>query len=156
MLAIEEIHQKEQLPFELLLLADPSQNKVLEYVNEGRCYIAKYQQTTIGVMVLCELKGGVLEIKNIAIKELFQRKGFGRQLLRWAFKFAYEKGFERLRIGTGNSSIGQFLLYQKEGFEPVYIVKDFFLENYEEPIFENGIQCKHLLVLEKEIRCSLL
>lgn len=58
-------------------------------------------------------------------------------------------GCTNLITGTGNSRIGQLDLYQKEGFDIPKIVKNFFLKNYKEPIFENGIQYKHRFKLEK-------
>ncbi|GMQ30855.1 hypothetical protein [Algoriphagus confluentis] len=48
---------------------------------------------------------------------------------------------------TNNYS--QLALYQKTGYEIVGIEKDFFIQNYPEPIFENGIPCKHKIILEK-------
>ena len=43
-------------------------------------------------------------------------------------------------------------VYQKEGFEMKEIVKDFFLYNYDKPIYENGIQCKHMIILNKNLK----
>ena len=83
------------------------------------------------------------------MKEAAQGKGIGSTLLRHAVTVARASGFERLIIGTGNSSIRrQLALYQRRGFELCRIERDFFVRNYPEPIFENGIRCKHLVVLE--------
>ena len=35
--------------------------------------------------------------------------------------------------------------YQPEGFRVFAVERDFFLVNYEEPIYENGIQLKEML-----------
>ena len=82
------------------------------------------------------------------MKEAAQGKGIGSGLLRHAVTVARASGFERLVIGAGNSSIRQLALYQKAGFELFRIERDFFVRNYPEPIFEYGIRCKHLVVLE--------
>ncbi|MBT8233378.1 MAG: hypothetical protein KJN84_12165 [Bacteroidia bacterium] len=38
------------------------------------------------------------------------------------------------------------LLKEIQGIE-----KDYFIDNYKQPIFENGIQCKHLIILVKRL-----
>lgn len=93
-----------------------------------------------------------MEVTNIAVDESEQGKGFGKALLRYAELVTRELGFEKLVIGTGNSSLAQLALYQKEGFEIREIQRDFFTMNYTEPIFENGIQCKHMIILEKNLK----
>jgi ribosomal protein S18 acetylase RimI-like enzyme len=103
------------------------------------------------VLVLDTLSPTTLEIKNIAIAEPYQGKGYGKQLLKFAANIAREFRCQQLVIGTGNSSIGQLALYQKVGFDLIRIERNFFTNHYAEPIFENGIQCKHLLVLEKKL-----
>ena len=71
--------------------------------------------------------------------------------MEYALREATEQGFVTVRVGTGNSSLSQLAFYQKRGFEIVAIDRNFFLTHYSEPIWENGIQCKHLLLLEKEL-----
>ena len=148
---ISPLTDSEKIPFDLLELADPSRIQVESYLKTGTCYIAKIDSKIIGVIVLDKLDSKTTEIKNIAIKESEQRKGYGKILLKYSEKISRELGCEKLIIGTGNSSIGQLALYQKEGFELDRIEKNFFLKRYSEPIFENGIQCKHMLILEKKI-----
>jgi aminoglycoside 6'-N-acetyltransferase I len=101
--------------------------------------------------VLDQIDATSIEVKNIAIRECEQGKGFGKALLRYSESVSRELGFEKLVIGTGNSSLGQLALYQKEGFDISRIQKNFFIKNYSEPIFENGIQCKHMVILEKSL-----
>ena len=142
----------EKIPFDLLELADPSRIQIESYLKSGICYIAEFESKVIGVIVLNKVDSTTLEVKNIAIKESEQGKGYGKALLRYSTKVSQESGYKRLIIGTGNSSIGQLALYQKEGFEIDRIEKDFFIKNYSEPIFENGIQCKHMVILEKNLK----
>lgn len=149
---IEQVGSYQQIPFDLLELADPSQIQVNNYVKNGDCYVVRQGTTVIGVTVLNKLNSTSIEIKNIAIKTSFQGKGFGKLLLRYVDKISAQAGYKKLIIGTGNSSIGQLALYQKEGFEISYIKKNFFVENYTDSIFENGIQCKHMIILEKELQ----
>ncbi|WP_081411223.1 GNAT family N-acetyltransferase [Tenacibaculum ovolyticum] len=151
-LNIELLKNKKEIPFDLLQLADPSIDQINDYLKSGKCYIAKLDSQLIGVIVLNKVDSTTIEIKNIAIKESVQGKGFGKVLLRYAYKISKESNFKKLVIGTGNSSINQLALYQKEGFEMSRIDKGFFIRNYKEAIFENGIQCKHMIILEKQLK----
>lgn len=148
-LHIERLAQTEQPPFDLLELADPSREQIHTYLKTGTCYVARIEAETVGVCVLHPLDAACIEVKNIAVKESEQGKGLGKALLGHAEAIGRKLGYEMLVIGTGNSSIGQLALYQKQGFELSRIEKDFFTRNYPEPIFENGIQCKHMVMLEK-------
>ncbi|PWJ41079.1 GNAT family N-acetyltransferase [Sediminitomix flava] len=151
-LHIELLEDLSEAPFELLELADPSREQIMSYLKTGHCYVAILASEVVGVLVLTKIDQTSTEIKNIAVSESAQGKGFGKVLLRYATNICQTKGDHKLIIGTGNSSIGQLALYQKEGFEIKNIKKNFFLDNYDEPIFENGIQCKHMIVLEKDLR----
>ena len=151
-LHIKPLSDTEDIPFDLLELADPSRRQIESYLKNGDCFLAKSGAETVGVMVLNKVDSSTVEIKNIAVRESDQGKGFGKALLKYSEKISRESGFEKLIIGTGNSSIGQLALYQKEGFEMDSIEKEFFVKNYPEPIFENGIQCRHKVVLEKSLK----
>ncbi len=55
-------------------------------------------------------------------------------------------GARRLEVGTGTFGY-QLAWYQREGFRVFAVERDFFLVNYEEPIYENNIQLKDMLRL---------
>ncbi|MCX2745317.1 GNAT family N-acetyltransferase [Mangrovivirga sp. M17] len=151
-LHIKPVTQNRDIPFDLLELADPSRSHINEYLKTGTCYVAKLDTKIVGVLVLDEIDSTRIEIKNIAIVESEQGEGLGKELLRHSEIISRESGYEKLVIATGNSSIGQLALYQKEGFGIKEIDRDFFIRNYTEPIFENGIQCKHKIILEKDLK----
>jgi len=144
---IRPLSHDQSLPMDLLLLADPSKEKVLAYVQSGSCYAAFHAQEVIGVYVLSSLSQHSVEIMNVAVKESWQGKGIGKQLIRHAIAEAKATGFHTIEIGTGNSSIQQLALYQKCGFRLTSIDHDFFLKHYDEPIYENGIQCMDMVRL---------
>lgn len=153
-LNIKQIYENKDIPFDLLELADPSRKQINKYLKLGPCYIAKVDSKMVGVLVLNQIDSTSIEIKNIAIHKSEQGKGFGKALLKYSEKVSQEQGCKKLIIGTGNSSIYQLALYQKVGFEISRIEKDFFINNYNEPIFENGIQCKHMIILEKNLKIT--
>jgi ribosomal protein S18 acetylase RimI-like enzyme len=141
----------ESPPYHLLLLADPSKEMIDSYLEDAEMYIAESGNNMVGVYVLYPLSPATVEIKNIAIDSPLQGQGIGKILLMSASTMAKEKGFETITIGTSNASIAQLYLYQQQGFEITGIKKNFFLDNYSEPIYENGIQCKHMLMLTKQL-----
>ncbi|SDM88118.1 GNAT family N-acetyltransferase [Sediminibacillus halophilus] len=149
-----EIHQitdKKMVPMNLLLLADPNQQIVENYLGDGYCYGAYQRGNLIGVYVLIKKSSGIAEIANIAVQPDRQNEGIGRKLIEHAIGEAKNLGFEHIEIGTGNSSIGQLALYQKCGFHMQTIIKDFFTDNYDEPIEENGITCRDMIRLSKQL-----
>lgn len=149
---IEQLKDLSRAPYDLLLMADPSREMIESYLSKGVCYVAKKASEMVGVVVLTERDARVIEIMNIAVKASEQGQGLGRTLLDYCEKMSRDAGYGRLVIGTGNSSIAQLILYQKAGFEITDIQKDFFVTQYKEPIIENGIHCKHKIVLEKRIQ----
>jgi ribosomal protein S18 acetylase RimI-like enzyme len=78
-------------------------------------------------------------------------KGIGKQLVLHAIETARSRGNKTIEIGTGNSGIGQLALYQKCGFRIVGVDIDFFVRHYSEAIYENGIQCRDMIRLSKDL-----
>lgn len=128
----------------ILLEADPSVERVRSYLEHSKCYVAALDVEEIGAYVLKELSLGIYELMNIAVAPEFQRRGHGSELLSHAVNSAKDLGAHRLELGTGTFGY-QLAYYQKAGFRPFSLEVGFFLENYEEPIFENGIQHKDMI-----------
>lgn len=150
-LKIRKLNKKEKIPMDLLLLADPSEKMIHNYLKQGVCFVGELDGQIIGVFVLSQQEPNIVEIMNIAVDEDYQGKGIGKQLIHHAIKSAREEAYQTIEIGTGNSSIGQLTLYQKCGFRIVGIDRDFFVRNYPEPIYENGIHCRDMIRLVKEL-----
>lgn len=141
----------EEPPMNLLLSADPSKEKVDEYLKKGSCYVLG-EEEIVGVYVLLEISHDTVEIMNVAVSEQMQGKGLGKQLILDALEKAKEAGYEEIVIGTGNSSLNQLALYQKCGFRITSIDRDFFIRNYKEEIYENGIRCVDMIRLSMDLR----
>ena len=138
-------------PMDLLLLADPSEKLVKQYVKKGECYIAEQNGETIGVYVLLRTRPETVELVNIAVAEKHHGQGIGKILVLDAIQKAKDKGFKVIEVGTGNSSVGQLALYQKCGFRITGVDKDFFKIHYDEEIVENGIACIDMIRLAKQL-----
>lgn len=141
--------KSEHIPYPLLLLADETLDAINKYINNSEIYVLEQDNITIAVYVLQGVSPDTIEIKNIAVDKLFQGQGIGRKLLYEAIARAKERGYQNIIIGTGDASIGELNLYQKVGFEIYDIKHRFFLDNYPEPIYENGIQLRHMIMLRK-------
>lgn len=150
-LNIRKLEKQDKIPMDLLLLADPSECIVEEYVTRGDCYIAESEKQVVGVYVLLPTRPKTVELVNVAVAKTHQGEGVGKLLVTDAIRTAKAKGYKTIEIGTGNSSIGQLALYQKCGFRIIGIDFDFFIKHYEEEIFENGIQCRDMIRLSKDL-----
>lgn len=147
---IREHRADEPMPYDLLLLADENQILIDKYLPGSQLYVLETDGKVVGVGVL-QINGTAGEIMNIAVAPDYQRKGLGRAMIQALTDAAVRQGVGQLRIATGNSGIGQIALYQQEGFELIAIDRDYMLRNYTNPIWENGIQCKHQLIFEKTL-----
>lgn len=138
---------RNNIPYDLLLLADPSREKIDEYLPDSISYIYEVADIIVGIYILIKTSPDTFEIKNIAVHENYQGKGLGKRLINHAIEVVKEKEGTVLEIGTGNSSINQLALYQKCGFRIDSVIKNFFRDNYEEDIWENGIRCIDMIRL---------
>ena len=60
-------------------------------------------------------------------------------------------GYAMLQINTSNSSTRQLKIYQQFGFELSDIRWNYFVQHYPVKIVEDGIECRHQLVLTKNL-----
>lgn len=141
---------KDNIPMNLLLLADPSEEMIAEYVNLGTVFIARQNSDTVGALVLLKTRPKTMEIMNISVYEEYQNKGIGRQLIMRAIDFAKESKIKTLEIGTGNPGLVQMMLYQKCGFRITGIEFDYFRKHLKEKIIENGIECRDMIRMKME------
>lgn len=148
---IRPLKASEKAPMELLLLADPSEKLVNDYVGKGQCFVAIIHSEKIGVLVLINTRPGMMEIVNIAVREDYQGQGIGKKLVLGAIEIAREQQATTLEIGTGNSSLSQLALYQKCGFRITGVDRDFFIKHYDEEIYENGIRCRDMIRLSFDL-----
>lgn len=152
LLNIKKITAREA-PYDLLYDADPSREAVADYLSRGECYAAFIDGIPIpaGVCVLLRTRPFTMEIVNIAVDETFRRRGIAKKMIACCMERAREAGCGVLEVGTGNSGMAQLALYQKCGFSITSVDIDFFRKHYQEPIFENGIECRHMIRLSMEL-----
>ena len=144
-LQIQEIPAQDA-PMALLLLADPSEDKIRAYLPGSRCFVASNGAEMVAACVVKPLGGGIHELMSIAVPPDHQKQGHGAALLQWVIGFFRNAGAHRLEVGTGSFGY-QLAFYQRHGFRVSGIERDFFVNNYLAPIFEDGIQLLDMLRL---------
>ena len=135
----------------LLLLADESEESVADYAGRGTTYAACRGGQILGQYVLLHTRPFTAEVVNIAVVPDRQRQGIATALLAHAAETARRAGFRLLEIGTGDSGLGQIALYERCGFVRCGIDEDYFRKFSPEPIFENGVECRHMVRLRMEL-----
>ncbi len=141
---------KDTIPIDLLLLSDPSEEVIAEYIHLTIKFIARLDTKIVGALLLLKTRPKTMEIMNISVYEEYQNKGIGRQLINKAIEYAKENKIKTLEIGTGNPGVIQMMLYQKCGFRIVGVELDYFRKNHQEKIFENGIECRDMIRMRME------
>lgn len=139
-------------PYNLLLLADETVAAINKYLPYSDVYIAKQQGKIVGVICLLPIDKQTTEIKNIAISPAYQGEGLGSRILKKAEEIARKGGYITIIVGTADCGTQQIQFYEKNGYSKYAIKENFFLENYVQPIYENGIILKDMIMLRKELK----
>ena len=145
---IKEIKEDKKQYLDLLLLADEQENMIDRYLDKGTMYILEDNGVKAECVVL-DVGDGVLEIKNIATDPQFQGKGYGKALIEFIVK-KYRGKYSILQVGTGDSP-STIPFYEKCGFVRSHIVENFFLDNYDHPIYDGDVQLTDMVYLRKNI-----
>lgn len=139
-----------EIPYDLLLLADESVESIDKYIHHCVIYILEFDNKIFGVCAVQEIDLETIEIKNIAVVEQFRNRGFGKLMLKLVSDNAEKNGYTSVIIGTGDAGVMQINLYQKAGFEIYEKKNNFFIDNFPEPIYENGVQLIDMVMLKKD------
>ena len=99
--------------------------------------------------VVTDEGNGVLEIKNIATVPEYQGKGYARALIEFIVN-NYREQYAILQVGTGDSPL-TIPFYEKCGFVRSHIISNFFIDNYDHPIYESGIQLVDMVYLQRPL-----
>ena len=139
-----------EIPISLLLEGDPSEQSVYSYLGGSWCFAAILEGLVVGACIVEAVSRGTAEIRNVSVKPEFQKKGIGSELLRFVLSDLAAKGIRRVELGTGTFGY-QLAYYQRLGFRVDSVVKNHYLLNYPEPIYEIGIRHRDQLRLYIEL-----
>lgn len=144
---IVEIIENKKKYLDLLLLADEQEDMVDRYLDRGRMYVLEDGGVKCECVVTDEGEG-ILEIKNIATVPEFQGRGYARTLIGFLLR-EYRGQYAVLQVGTGDSP-ATVPFYEKCGFVRSHRIPNFFTDNYDHPIFEEGIQLVDMVYLRQQ------
>ena len=130
----------------LLLLADEQEDMVDRYLERGTMYVLEDDGIKAECVVTDE-GAGVLELKNIAVEPGFQGRGYGRALVDFLVK-TYGGQYSVLQVGTGDSP-ATIPFYEACGFRRHHVVRNFFTDHYDHPIYEFGVQLVDMVYLQR-------
>lgn len=138
---------KSNFPYEILLLADETIEAIDKYIFDSDVYRVTKSGKTIAAFCLLEVNESTIEIKNIAVVDNFRNKGVGSEIIDFIKRICKER-YSTIIVGTADNGINQIRFYERNGFEKFDTVKNFFIENYPDPIYENGIRLKDMILLK--------
>lgn len=141
-----ETNRKQYLA--LLLLADEQEDMIDRYLERGSMYVLEDDGVKAECVVTDE-GGGVLELKNIAVEPDFQGKGYGKALVDFLIR-TYAGQYMLLQVGTGDSP-STIPFYESCGFCRHHLVKNFFTDHYDHPIYECGVKLVDMVYLQREL-----
>jgi ribosomal protein S18 acetylase RimI-like enzyme len=145
-ITFEPVPEDRQRLLPLLLLADVSETIVGSYIDRGALFAIRDGEADLGVLLLIH-EGDAVEVKNLAVAEGCRRQGIGRLAVAFAARWAREAGATRVTVGTANSSLDAIRFYQKAGFRRSGVRRGFFAA-YPEPIWEDGIRARDMIMFE--------
>lgn len=142
---IQEVKKNKKDYLSLLLLADEQEDMIDRYLKRGTMYVLLEQGLKAECIVTDE-GNGILEIKSLAVVPEAQRQGYGRKMLAF-IQEKYRGQYRFLQLGTGDSPL-TIPFYESCGFQRVGCLPDFFVKNYDHPIYEAGVQLKDMIILQ--------
>ena len=145
---IVEIKNNKKKYISLLLLADEQEDMIARYLERGTMFVLEEQGVKAECVVTDE-GNGVLEIKNLATEPAYQGRGYGKALIDYVAENFKDK-YSLLLVGTGDSPL-TIPFYEKCGFQRSHIVKDFFVDHYDHPIYEAGVQLIDMIYLQRKL-----
>lgn len=145
---IKVITENKKQFLSLLLLADEQEDMIDKYITDGTMYVLE-DNGVKGECVVIDAGNRVLEIKNIAIRPDCQGKGYGKALIDFIVR-KYKGEYSVLQVGTGESLL-TIPFYEKCGFVRSHSIKNFFTDNYDQPIYESGIQLVDMIYLKRDL-----
>lgn len=146
---IKQITKNKKQFLDLLLLGDEQENMIDRYLEDGDVF-ALYDDDLRALCVVTHVDGTTCELKNIAVYKQFQRLGYGTALIKHIFD-NYKNRYETILVGTGENP-STLMFYKNFGFEYSHRVKDFFTDNYDHPIIEEGVRLADMIYLRKILK----
>ena len=145
---IKNINDNKKQFIDLLLLADESEVMIDKYLERGEMF-ALYDNGLKSICVVTRENSDTCELKNIATYEQYQGMGYGSRLIQYITQF-YTGKYKTMIVGTGDVPSSK-RFYEKNRFCISHKINNFFTDNYDHPMFEDGVQLIDMVYLKKEL-----
>ncbi len=87
-------------------------------ISRHQAFIAEFENSMVGILVLIKASEGLL-LDNIAVKPVYQGKGFARTLVDFAEAEAIRQGFSCLELYTHELMTANYQAYLRLGYEEI-------------------------------------
>ena len=144
-MTIRKVESDKKAYIDLLLLADEQEDMIDQYLERGEMFVME-DGGVVAECVVTKETGGVYELKNIAVEPSHQKQGYGKKLIDYVL--SYYDDCDTMLVGTGDvpSTLG---FYQRCGFTVSHRVKNFFTDNYDHVMYEDGVQLTDMVYLKR-------
>lgn len=137
-------NKKKYLP--LLLLADEQESMIDNYLDRGEMFVL-FDGEARAECVVTKEADGIYELKNLAVLPDFQRQGYGKMLIDYVFSLYSD--CQTMFVGTGDVP-SALRFYQKCGFVESHRIINFFIDNYDHLMYEDGKQLIDMVYLKRK------
>lgn len=148
-LEIRQILLRKKRFLDLLLLADEQESMIDRYLERGEMFALYDRNILRAICVVTDEGNKTIELKNIATGPQYQKQGYGKRLIRFLSEH-YAGKYDTLFVGTGESPL-TVPFYEHNGFRYSHRIKNFFTDNYDHPMYEDGKQLVDMIYLRKEL-----
>ena len=142
---VRKITDNKKEYIDLLLLADEQEDMIDKYLERGEMFVLEDNGVKAECVITKE-EEGTYELKNIAVVPECHRKGYGKKLIEFLVENYAE--CKTMYVGTGDCP-STLSFYKSCGFEESHRVKNFFVDNYDHLMFEDGIQLVDMVYLKR-------
>ncbi len=98
---ITQILEGKKRYLDLLLLGDEQETMIDRYLDSGDMFVMQNGRgESVAVAVVVRIDDDTMELKNLAVAEEYQKKGYGRRMLEYVCKHC-SAGCSLLLVGTG-------------------------------------------------------
>lgn len=136
--------KREFLP--LLLVGDESERMIDRYLDRCDLYVGFLNDEAIALCAVECLDSATVEVRNLAVADGYRRCGYGRGMLEFAERMYRGKS---IILGTGETP-STLRFYMNCGYSYSHRIDNFFIDNYPDPIVEEGVMLRDMIYLKKE------
>lgn len=142
-----KIEENKEQCMDLFLEADPDREVIESYLKKGEVYAILENKEIICEAVVLPYDANTVELKNIATKEEYRGAHYASQMIEYLFSI-YRRKYKKMIVGTSERMIPFYVLH---GFTQYHhTVKNFFVDNYKEEIWDGNFLCMDIHYYEKK------